>query len=379
MLAETWGLLFRLLPGPVRPGLRRVGNPGPHSPVLVTANFSLTVYRLVRALEGVDAWLLVARSGGVNVWCAAGAGAFDADSVVSAVKTSRVAERVRHRELVLPPLAAPGVRAREVERRTGWRTRWGPVRAEDLPRFLERDGCTEPMRRVTFELRERLDAGLGSFFLFYVLLAPLVALLGLRTLAVYTVGVPVVGAMFLAALPWIPGRGWRKTLGVAFPILLAWLAARGGWLPAQTELPLLVALGTVLGVGTDLGGISPLHAAEFDPLLARLGVRAIGNTRFAGTVRTDLLRGRRELVFHPDRCVRCGACVTVCPLGLWERDETGAIRPPDPTRCTACCACLEQCPSRAVEAREPSPVGGAPAPGASRGRGEGNPGSEGRR
>ena len=55
-------------------GLVRIGRPGRRSPVLLTGNFTLTVRRLRDALRGRDAWLLVANSKGVNVWCAAGGG-----------------------------------------------------------------------------------------------------------------------------------------------------------------------------------------------------------------------------------------------------------------------------------------------------------------
>ena len=86
-----WSRLFRLFPCPVPIGLRRVGNPGPESPVLITCNFYITVRRLLRRLKGIDAWLLVADSKGVNVWCAAGGDEFNTHSVVSALKTSGTA------------------------------------------------------------------------------------------------------------------------------------------------------------------------------------------------------------------------------------------------------------------------------------------------
>ncbi len=65
---------LRLLPHRAPTGLVRIGDPGPESPVLLTGNFTLTVRRLRRVLEGTDAWLLVANSHGINVWCAAGGG-----------------------------------------------------------------------------------------------------------------------------------------------------------------------------------------------------------------------------------------------------------------------------------------------------------------
>ncbi len=50
---------------------------------------------------------------------------------------------------------------------------------------------------------------------------------------------------------------------------------------------------------------------------------------------------RRELMFHRDRCVGCGACAQVCPCG--------AALPPDREACRSCGACVEAC---AHDARE---------------------------
>ncbi|MDH3284405.1 MAG: hypothetical protein OEQ13_06655, partial [Acidobacteriota bacterium] len=60
----------------VEPGLYRIGRPGPTSPVLVTANYKLTFDALRSELDGVDAWILVLETRGVNVWCAAAKGTF---------------------------------------------------------------------------------------------------------------------------------------------------------------------------------------------------------------------------------------------------------------------------------------------------------------
>ena len=58
--------IFRMLPWPTEPGLRSVGQPGRKSPVLVTCYYDLTVRRLQAALEGIDAWIVVAPSSGVK-------------------------------------------------------------------------------------------------------------------------------------------------------------------------------------------------------------------------------------------------------------------------------------------------------------------------
>ena len=117
--------IFRLFPFSTKTGLRTIGNPGRDAPVLVTCNFDLTVRRVVKALTGLDCYLLVAPSHGINVWCAAGGGMFNAHSVTSVVKTSRIAEKVDHRMLILPQFSAPGIDISRVERETGWRCKLG--------------------------------------------------------------------------------------------------------------------------------------------------------------------------------------------------------------------------------------------------------------
>ena len=58
---------FRVVPWPTETGLRRVGRPDENSPVLVTCDYDLTVRRLIRALRGVDAWIVVAPSRGIRL------------------------------------------------------------------------------------------------------------------------------------------------------------------------------------------------------------------------------------------------------------------------------------------------------------------------
>jgi len=151
---------LRLLPWPTEPGLRAIGRPDASSPVLLTCNYDLTVRRLTRALTGIDAWLLVAPSGGINVWCASSGGHLGTHQVVTALKTSGIADEVGHREVILPQLAATGVLALDVFRRSRWKVRFGPVDMHDIPEYLATRDKTDAMRRVRFPLRERLQMAL---------------------------------------------------------------------------------------------------------------------------------------------------------------------------------------------------------------------------
>ncbi len=141
----------------VTPGLYGVGSPNANSQVLVTANYRLTVDRLRRELGGVDAWVLVLDTKGINVWCAAGKGTFGTEELIGRVLLTRLSDVVAHRRLILPQLGAPGVVAHVVTRHTGFKVLYGPVRAADIPRFL-RDGMHKDaaMSRVRFGLADRL-------------------------------------------------------------------------------------------------------------------------------------------------------------------------------------------------------------------------------
>ena len=141
----------------VEPGLYAVGKPGGDSSVLVSANYKLTFDVLRKNLEGLDCWLLILDTKGVNVWCAAGEGTFGTDELVNRIEFVQLAKVVNHRKLILPQLGAPGVNAHEVAKRTGFFVTFGPVRADDIQAYIA-DGCkaTKEMRRVQFTFTDRL-------------------------------------------------------------------------------------------------------------------------------------------------------------------------------------------------------------------------------
>ncbi len=140
----------------VNPGLYAIGNPGPEAPVIVTANYKLTFDTVRFTLAGRDLWLLVADTRGINVWCAGGKGTFSAAGISDQVRKSGLERIVSHRRLILPQLGANGVRARDLRKACGFEAVFGPVRAQDLPRYLDH-GEDEAMRAVTFTVRERAE------------------------------------------------------------------------------------------------------------------------------------------------------------------------------------------------------------------------------
>lgn len=140
----------------VKPGLYATGNPGPSSDIFVTANYRLSFDHLRRALEGINAWILVLDTAGINVWCAAGKGTFGTDELVKRIKLSGIEKCVEHRRIILPQLGAPGVNSGEVRRMTGFRINYGPVRAEDIKQYIDNGyRADESMRLVKFNITDR--------------------------------------------------------------------------------------------------------------------------------------------------------------------------------------------------------------------------------
>lgn len=140
----------------INPGLYGAGDPGPDSPVLVTANYKLTFDQLRKELAGIDAWILVLDTRGINVWCAAGKGTFGTKELVNRVISTGLADIVKHRQLILPQLGAVGVAAHQVTSFTRFRVIYGPVRVSDIPEFLA-NGMrkSDAMREVRFGLADR--------------------------------------------------------------------------------------------------------------------------------------------------------------------------------------------------------------------------------
>ena len=265
----------------VTPGLYALGTPDAGSPVFVTANYTLSFDALRSALSGLDAVILVLDTQGINVWCAAGKGTFGTDELVRRVEATGLATAVDHRKLILPQLGAPGVAAHEVKRRCGFSIEYGPVRAADLPRYLETQRATPDMRRVTFSLRDRL------------VLIPVEVVHGLLPIAI------------AAALLYLIG-GWLPALGavaailagiVLFPILLPWLpghdfSVKGFVLGGVMALPFAVAAAVS---DPDASwwrqGIAALsYLLAMPPVTAFLALNFTGSTTF--TSRTGV---RREI------------------------------------------------------------------------------------
>lgn len=141
----------------VAPGLYAVGAPDRKSDVFVSANYKLSFDTLRKALKGLNGWVLVLDTRGINVWCAAGKGTFGTDELVRRIAVTRLDRIVEHRRIIVPQLGAPGVSAHEVTKASGFKVSYGPVRAEDIRAYIAAGyKATREMRTVTFPLTDRL-------------------------------------------------------------------------------------------------------------------------------------------------------------------------------------------------------------------------------
>lgn len=250
----------------VEPGLYGVGQPDAYSPVLVTSNYKMTFDRLREQLEGLNLWIVVLDTDGVNVWCAAGKGTFGTDEVIRRIASVQLSKIVSHRTVILPQLGAVGVAAHEVTKRTGFRVVYGPIRAKDIRAFLANGmQADEKMRTVSFTFRERaVLTPIELVGAFQPVLITFGALFILNAVGLGHYGwadfYGIIGAIFAGAvlapmlLPWIPGRAFSLKgciLGLlwaaGFLLLNGFPSAPGfGWLKTIAYFLLLPALSAFL-------------------------------------------------------------------------------------------------------------------------------------
>jgi acetyl-CoA decarbonylase/synthase complex subunit gamma len=151
ILSDFWGgSLFSLLverlniftdpqrPMTVTEGIYEIGEPDENSPVLVTTNFALTYFIVSGEIEGckVPSWLLIKDSEGLSVMTAWAAGKFSGDDVGMFVKKCGIADKVKHKEVIIPGYAA-AIAGDMEEELPDWTITVGPREAGHIPAFLK--------------------------------------------------------------------------------------------------------------------------------------------------------------------------------------------------------------------------------------------------
>jgi len=212
----------------IEPGLYYTGAAyDPDAPLLVTSNYHLTVFLVVRRIRAFNARLLVVNTDGINVWCAAGKGQFSNARIHEQLARygREILTKSDRLTLVLPKLCFSGV-DRKALHEEKIRPVVGPIYAKDLPAYLSKpkiENCNDD--RVVFGIQSRLFTWLPGFL--QALRYSLVLSLCLWTLDLL-LGIPV---------PVLPIIGIMALVATAYPIIFPWLpgtrfAVKGIWLAA---------------------------------------------------------------------------------------------------------------------------------------------------
>lgn len=340
-IADAFGriydFIFREFPHRARTGLFPIGNPDRNSPVVLTGNYTETVRRMRNVLKGENAWLLVANSKGINVWCAAGGGHFTHHDVISAILTSGVQDKTENRTIILPQLGATGIERQKITDATGWKAIWGPARLEDLPAFLKQGHSATPNQRfMRFPFRERMGMatmwGIPMIVLGFIIFSLAGGL---------SVGLAVsIVAAFLAygiftALPKLRIKGQMKWITFAVFAIAGILMAWGFLLLTNVATPKNYAL-------TVVGGVIEMLA---------LSVDLEGTTPWYGSY-INTFRNHAHIDIVPERCNGSADCLLVCPRNVFKMNgKKGKVDIMAGEDCIECGACIVQCPRDALRFR----------------------------
>ncbi|WP_457558477.1 HgcAB-like fusion protein [Candidatus Harpocratesius sp.] len=350
------GYLFRWIGFPIEPQLVKIGQPTEYSPVLITCNFNLTVFRVLKAIQELDCWLLIAPSNGINVWCGACGDDFLTESVISIIKTSKIEEKVSHRTLILPQLSATGIDPIEIKNKTGWNAIFGPVYAKDIPDYLNNQKIKTPLQReVNFPLSARLEMGNLYFFSVFFILSIIYVILNIfipfldKTLYVQLIGMLLIMIYIpLITVPYFSFKTGKMKLvifeiGILLLIIIIWgiiwfnpiyLAWNSGW-----------SLLFFLLMSEDLHGLTPIFKSELGEATWKKGKEKM---EFLGM--QFKLNPYGEITFDETKCIGCGMCKEVCPKNIYTLDENrNKIVLTNPEKCINCNACIRRCPTSCLQ------------------------------
>ena len=315
---------------------------------MLTSNFHLTVRRVEKALRNENVYLLVVPSNGINVWCASCGGELNTHSVITAIKTSRINERVDHRQIILPQFSAPGIDRRVLMRETGRVGRFGPAYARNIPLFLDDQKTVFANNRADFSLIHRLEMLLAMNFVVWIAIAMVTLVIENSTFVPLSLFFWISGLILYAGFPLIPGKsGWLKAviLSVMEMIAIAIYCVIASQ-PVFSQWKIMIIVTTInLWLGFDLSGIVAGVTSEAEWLMHHLGMRSFGHIFSAG-------------VFNPGKieqniamCKNCRLCLLVCPKGVFDTVDKDKIRVQRQNECFSCNACVYQCPEDALSLR----------------------------
>lgn len=350
------GYFFRWVGFPIEPDLIKIGNPDKKSPVFLTCNFSITVKRVLKALKGLDCYLLIAPSKGINVWCGACGDDFTTDSVISIIKISGINELVDHRMLILPQLSAPGIDPLVIKKKLGWDVNFGPVYAKDIQHYVKNNFIkTKNMREVKFSFSKRLEIANMYFFTLFLLfnIGFWIASIFFRALDVFLfldsiviLIIVIYGALII--LPSIKTKTGRlKTLifeGIVLIIIVLFyifVFPKVFYLVWNIISSLIFALILI----EDFNGLTPIYKSELGEKTWKKGDKEM---KFLGM--SMKLQPYGTIKLEREKCIGCKVCIEVCPRNLYRFNENDKkIDLYNPQNCINCNACVKRCLANCLE------------------------------
>jgi len=130
-------------PVAVEPELKTFGKPNEMSPVMLTTNYALTYFTVESDLKKFsgDYYLIVVDTEGISVESAVAGRYLTAETIAEAVKKSGVAEKVKHKYLIIPGMAARLSGETEDELKNvglpDWHVKVGPRDSSGIGKFLD--------------------------------------------------------------------------------------------------------------------------------------------------------------------------------------------------------------------------------------------------
>ncbi len=346
IVKTIWDYIGRWFPNPVEPGLRVIGNPDRNSPVILTSNFHLTVRRVEKSLKNENVFLLVAPSNGINVWCASEGGELNTHSVITAIKTSRLNERVDHNKIILPQFSASGINLELLKKETGRKGLFGPAHSKYIPEYLVSHKTVFKNNKADLSLPFRMEMLLSMNFIIWVALALITLIVAPKMILPASIYFWLTGFILYAGYPIIPGKsGWLKA-GVLSIIEILTIALYSFFIlkmPLFSNWGIMVALSVInLTLGFDLRGIVAGYPSEAEWLMKKLGMKSFGHIFSAEKQNEGLIQ--QDI----NKCNNCRICLMVCPKGVFDIAENKDIRIKNRSECFACNACVTQCPENAL-------------------------------
>ncbi|MHA1794324.1 MAG: acetyl-CoA decarbonylase/synthase complex subunit gamma [Promethearchaeota archaeon] len=138
----------------VDPGLYPINNPDKNSPLFATTNYRMTKIPVEQDLKDahVDSWLLVVDTEGIGVESAVAGGQFTAEKVAEALDEFKWQEKISHRIVIIPGMAARISGALEDEANA--KVLVGPIDSSSIPKFLDKRWDLDRLMKEYEEERE---------------------------------------------------------------------------------------------------------------------------------------------------------------------------------------------------------------------------------